>query len=151
MTTTETAWRILAGVPDPEIPVISVLDLGIIRRVEVDDDHVIVDVTPTYSACPATQVIADDVRVALAETFCKVTVNTVWSPAWSTDWISEEGREKLLKYGIAPPNPANDQPRACPQCGSVNTELTSQFGSTPCKSLHRCLECQEPFDYFKCL
>ena len=151
MTTADTAWQILAGVPDPEIPVISVIDLGIIRRVEVDGDRVVVDVTPTYSACPATQVIAEDVRNALAQAFSQVTVNTVWSPAWSTDWISDEGRKKLLNYGIAPPNPAKDQPRACPQCGSVNTELTSQFGSTPCKSLHRCLDCKEPFDYFKCL
>lgn len=164
-----TAWRILAGVPDPEVPVVSVVDLGIARAVEVDESgrRVTVTITPTYSGCPAMRMIEDDIRTALAGQFAEVDVVTVLSPAWTTDWMSEQGRVALRNYGIAPPEapepvgaaPAGrrtlpvlgtGRPAACPQCGAVTTERVSEFGSTPCKALYRCLACREPFDYFKC-
>jgi ring-1,2-phenylacetyl-CoA epoxidase subunit PaaD len=159
------AWRILDGVADPEIPVLSVIDLGIVRAVEESADHrrVTVTLTPTYSGCPATEVISHDVREALATAYDEVHVQVQLSPAWTTDWLSEAGREKLLGYGIAPPNGKAvvaagrttlplldlDAPQHCPQCGSANVEELAGFGSTPCKALWRCVECREPFDYFK--
>jgi len=134
---------VLAGVPDPEIPVISVVELGIVR--EVTEDAVVV--TPTYSGCPATLAIARDIRKALdAAGFLDVAIRTELAPAWTTEWMTEAGRAKLLAYGIAPPGAA-----ACPQCGSLETEEISRFGSTPCKALWRCLACREPFDRFKCI
>ena len=154
-------WEALRNVPDPEIPVLSVLDLGIVRAVEVEDEKVRVAVTPTYSGCPATETIAADIENALRALGCEAPlVITVLSPAWTTDWISEAGREKLLAFGIAPPvEPTADMGalfgRAaivpCPRCASKETELVSQFGSTPCKAMYRCTACLEPFDYFKCL
>ena len=138
-------WEVLSQVPDPEIPVVSVVDLGIVRTVSAEA----VTITPTNSGCPATDVITRDVRAALdAAGFCDVAVRTVLSPPWSTDFISEAGRETLLAYGIAPPS--TSRVAACPRCGSEATEEVSRFGSTPCKAQWRCRDCLEPFDRFKC-
>ena len=135
---------VLAEVADPEIPVISVVDLGIVRSVEPDR----VVITPTYTGCPATQVIEADIRAALDSAgYRHVRIDTVLSPAWTTDWITPEGRAKLRAYGIAPPTRAAVE---CPQCGSADTEEISRFGSTPCKALWQCNACREPFDRFKC-
>jgi len=154
-------FELLAAVPDPEIPVLSVLDLGIIRHVEVrHDGSVEVGITPTYSGCPATPVIKSDVLRALADAGIRATAVDVLAPAWSSDWLSEEGRRKLEAFGIAPPSHTVASPRAlayadpavaCPRCHSVASERLSEFGSTPCKALYRCTACLEPFDYFKCL
>ena len=144
---TERLWAVLETVPDPEIPVVSVVDLGIVR--EVSDERVAI--TPTYTGCPATQVIERDIRDALdAAGYRHVRIDTVLAPPWSTDWISASGREKLRAYGIAPPVPAGQREVACPQCGSTETEEISRFGSTPCKAQWRCRDCLEPFDLFKC-
>jgi len=142
---------ILAQVADPEIPVLSVLDLGVIRHLELrPDGRLEVGIAPTYSGCPANAVIkADVLRSLRAAGFDAVAVD-VLAPAWSSDWLSEEGRRKLLDYGIAPPT-RSDAPAACPRCGSTRTSRQSEFGSTPCKALYRCDACLEPFDYFKCL
>jgi len=145
---------LLSSVPDPEIPCVSVLDLGIVR--EVSEARVII--TPTYTGCPATTAIEQSIRRALDDSgFANVAIETTLSPPWSTDWITEAGREKLRAYGIAPPpkgaNAAslkNAQAPECPRCGSFNTEELSRFGSTPCKALWRCRACAEPFDRFKC-
>jgi len=140
-------WRVLEGVPDPEIPALSVVDLGIVRA--VDASRVVI--TPTYTGCPATQVIERDIRNALdAAGFRDVAIETMLSPPWTTDWISAAGREKLKAYGIAPPTPAGQSAVECPQCGSMKTEELSRFGSTPCKAQWRCRDCLEPFDLFKC-
>ena len=143
---------ILAQVADPEIPVLSVLDLGVIRHLSLrPDGRLEVGISPTYSGCPANAVIkADVVRTLGAAGFDAVAVD-VLAPPWSSDWLSEEGRRKLEKYGIAPPGAASDAKPACPRCGSVRTSRTSEFGSTPCKALYRCDACLEPFDYFKCI
>ena len=139
----------LADVPDPEIPVLSILDLGIVRDVTVEE-AVTVTLTPTYSGCPATEAIESDVLAALkGRGIGDVAIKRVLSPPWTTDWISEDGREKLRRYGIAPPSPSREI--ACPQCESTDTELVSEFGSTACKASWRCRECLEPFEYFKCL
>ena len=155
MVTTEASvaeiWRWLDGVPDPEIPVVSVVDLGIVRNVARVDDKIVVTVTPTYSGCPATSVIAIEIDRALrvngVENF---EIRTQISPAWTTDWILKKGRERLEGYGIAPPSPAGG-PARCPRCGAQDLEKISQFGSTPCKAQWRCKDCLEPFDYFKCI
>ena len=145
-------WQWLEGVPDPEIPVVSVVDLGIVRSVAWNGDRLDVGLTPTYSGCPATSVISRDVETALRDRGIeKLAVETKLSPPWTTDWISDKGRAKLLDYGIAPPDPVTRGPKACPYCKSDNVHLISQFGSTPCKALWRCGSCLEPFDYFKCL
>jgi len=159
----------LAEVPDPEIPVISVLDLGIVRDVAWEDDTLVVTVTPTYSGCPAASVINLAIEAALrARGVEKLRLKRSLTPPWTTDWISVEGREKLLLYGIAPPidGTAADGRLSgrigrlagrsnlvipCPRCGSPETELVSAFGSTPCKASRRCTACLEPFDYFKCI
>jgi ring-1,2-phenylacetyl-CoA epoxidase subunit PaaD len=136
--------EILSHVPDPEIPCVSVVDLGIVR--DVKDGAVVI--TPTYTGCPATLAIEADIRKALDRAgLSALKIETVLTPPWSTDWISADGREKLHAYGIAPPVKTAVQ---CPRCGSAHTEEISRFGSTPCKSLHRCLDCREPFDRFKC-
>ena len=141
----QTIWSVLAGVPDPEIPVVSVVDLGIVRDVH---EHSVV-ITPTYSGCPATEVIEQSIREALDKAGLRdVSVETRIAPPWTTDWISEAGREKLKRYGIAPPDLAATA--TCPQCGSTDTEQVSRFGSTPCKAQWRCKSCLEPFDRFKC-
>ena len=152
------AWAAAAQVVDPEIPVLTIADLGVLREVEVHDGRVEVAITPTYSGCPAMNMIALEIELALERAgIGRPTVRTVLSPAWTTDWMSEEGRRKLHAYGIAPPQASSsrralfgEQAIACPQCGSDKTELLSEFGSTSCKPLWRCKACREPFDYFKC-
>ena len=151
----------LTEVLDPEVPVVDIVALGIVRDVKVDGDHVEVTITPTYSGCPAMKVIEDDIKSKLEEKGIKdYSVKTILSPSWTTDWITEEGREKLRDYGIAPPEKATadknvlfGKPKIvkCPRCGTSNTEMKSQFGSTACKALYFCKECHEPFDYFKCI
>ena len=158
----------LSAIPDPEIPAISITDLGIVRGVRVDGSVCHITITPTYSGCPAMQVIADAITGALREKGVpQVVLHTQLTPAWTTDWMTDSGKQKLRAYGIAPPAGqvidtsrlgaraaiSRRAPRlviACPHCGSTHTEVTSQFGSTPCKALHKCLDCREPFDYFKC-
>jgi ring-1,2-phenylacetyl-CoA epoxidase subunit PaaD len=165
----ERAWEVLEGVPDPEIPVISIRELGILRDVRRAADNAIeVIITPTYSGCPAMSQITGDVEAALdAADIAPYRITTVLAPAWTTDWMTAEAREKLRLYGIAPPmgncgsnehtpqlRPIRFVPRvvdapACPRCGSSHTERLAQFGSTACKALYRCIDCREPFDYFK--
>lgn len=151
----ERAIEAVAAVPDPEIPVVSIVDLGMVRAVRLAADGVVeVDLTPTYSGCPATRLITEEVTAAIEAAGCGTPrVNLVLSPAWTTDWITPEGRAALERYGIAPPEPRG-MPAAlvrCPHCGSDDTEEISAFGSTPCKALWRCRSCREPFDRFKCL
>jgi ring-1,2-phenylacetyl-CoA epoxidase subunit PaaD len=156
------AWSALASVEDPEIPAVSILDLGLIRFVEPRPDGTLeVGLSPTYVGCPATEVIRRSVAEALrAADVGDVLVTTVLSPAWSSDWITAEGRRKLENYGIVPPGESastmrdilrGDRPVGCPRCHSTDTECISEFGSTPCKALHRCRACLEPFEYFKCI
>ena len=154
-------WNMLKDVPDPEVPVLTVQDLGIIRDIHLHNDEVEVVITPTYSGCPAMDTIAANIRLVLLENgFKNIQITTVLSPAWTTDWMSEEGKEKLKAYGIAPPNPrqqvcnnelfAAHEVVQCPRCNSYHTHRVSEFGSTACKALYQCDECGEPFDYFKC-
>ncbi|GGC78014.1 phenylacetate-CoA oxygenase subunit PaaJ [Flavobacterium lutivivi] len=152
--------EILKTVSDPEIPVLSIVDMGVVRAAKMNDDVVEVQITPTYSGCPAMDVIGDDIISAFNQNGLKAKVELVLSPAWTTDWITAEGRKALEKYGIASPLSADADKEAllgnkkivkCPQCGSLNTKLVSQFGSTACKALFQCDDCLEPFDYFKCL
>ncbi len=154
-------WSILKDIPDPEVPVLTVLDLGIIREIKIHGDEVEVLITPTYSGCPAMDMIAMSIRLSLLENgYKKNKITTILSPAWTTDWMSEEGKQKLKEYGIAPPNPkqqvcnndlfAPHEVVQCPQCNSYHTHRISEFGSTACKALYQCDECGEPFDYFKC-
>lgn len=152
------AWDAAASVVDPEIPVLTIADLGVLRSVEVDAHGVEVRITPTYSGCPAMAVIVIEIELALARAgIAPARVTTVLAPAWTTDWLSDAGRAKLLAYGIAPP-PAQASRRAlfasttacCPRCGSPDTSELAEFGSTSCKSLWRCNACREPFDQFKC-
>ena len=148
---TDQIWDWLDAVPDPEIPVISVVDLGIVRDVAWTGETLTVTVTPTYSGCPATSVIAMDIETALRDRGVQqLELKTQIAPAWTTDWLSQKGRERLMEYGIAPPQPAGG-PSNCPRCGSASVERVSQFGSTPCKAHWRCTDCLEPFDYFKCI
>jgi len=157
----EESWRqILESVSDPEIPVLSVLDLGVVREMKRDGDEVLVKLTPTYSGCPAMDTMATDIVMAMGKAGIKTKVELVLSPAWSTDWLSENGKIKLEKYGVAVPLSESMDKRAlhdgerlvkCTNCQSTNTKLISQFGSTACKALFQCNECLEPFDYFKCL
>lgn len=149
--TPEQVWVWLEAVADPEIPVISVVDLGVIRSVECNDDGIHVVITPTYSGCPAMAVIARDIETEIREhTLIHINIITQISPAWTTDWLSSKGKIRLEKYGIAPPQ-SSGGPKNCPQCQSSNVVKISQFGSTPCKALWRCEDCLEPFDYFKCI
>ena len=152
------AWEVLAEVPDPEIPVVSVVDLGIVRDVveSADGRGVTVTLTPTYSGCPATDVIARDVRTALEAAYDTVEVRTQLSPAWTTDWLTDAARTKLRGFGISPPSGratlpllVADRPVDCPHCGGSDVEELAGFGSTPCKALWRCRSCREPFDYMK--
>jgi ring-1,2-phenylacetyl-CoA epoxidase subunit PaaD len=154
----ENIYKILANVCDPEVPVLSILDLGIVRDVLLNEKEIEIIITPTYSGCPAMNMIAMNIRIEMAtHGFENVKIKEVLSPAWTTDWMSEDGKRKLKEYGIAPPQYRvedlglrieKDIP--CPLCDSTNTELLSEFGSTSCKALHRCKDCLEPFDYFKC-
>jgi len=157
----EPLWEILEQVTDPEIPVLSLSDLGILQNVERQGDGVVVTITTTYSGCPAMDVIGDDIRQVLHQAgYANVTVKQRLFPAWTTDWISAAGRRKLREYGIAPPAEASSSKSAllgaqpivpCPLCASTRTEKVSEFGSTACKALYRCQDCREPFDYFKCI
>ncbi|WP_309102183.1 1,2-phenylacetyl-CoA epoxidase subunit PaaD [Microbacterium sp.] len=155
----ERAWTIAAAVADPEVPVLTIEDLGVLRRVEFTGDAVHVDITPTYSGCPAMDAIRDDVVLALTSAgFDHVEVRLVLSPAWTTDWMTDAGKRKLTEYGIAPPSGRAAVPSGpirlaisvrCPRCGSLDTREVSRFGSTSCKSLFECRACLEPFDHFK--
>ncbi|MDR5814713.1 phenylacetate-CoA oxygenase subunit PaaJ [Caballeronia sp. LZ043] len=166
--TIQHAWSVLEAVPDPEIPVVSIRELGILRDVRQGGDGVLeVVITPTYSGCPAMGQIAEDIALAIGNAGLGAhRIETVLAPAWTTDWITEEARDKLRRYGIAPPSgscavmekpirfvpramPRTKETVACPRCGSTHTEQLSQFGSTACKALYRCVDCREPFDYFK--
>jgi len=154
-------WQLLTGVPDPEIPVLNVVELGLIRHVRSERaGHVEVGVSPTYTGCPATEVIQHSIRDHLESAgFGDVNVVTVLSPAWTSDWLTESAHRKLREYGIAPPAHSVAQPRhlfreptvRCPLCASAKTERVSEFASTPCKALYRCIACLEPFEYFKCI
>ena len=153
----EMLWHLLQQINDPEIPVISIIDLGIVRDVRVykDDNGELkgsIIITPTYSGCPAMDVISMQIKLALLqEGISGVEIKQQLSPAWTTDWMTEKGRQELKAYGIAPPSPRNEEHTiACPLCHSVNTVLVSQFSSTACKALYKCNDCLEPFDYFKC-
>lgn len=165
MTTTiidkKTLYGYLEEIKDPEVPVLSIIDLGIVRDVVMRDDEIEIVITPTYSGCPAMDMIAMSIRLMLTSLgFKKQKVTQVLSPAWTTDWMSEEGKRKLKEYGIAPPNPrqqvcdnqlfAPHEAVQCPHCSSYHTHRISEFGSTACKALHQCDDCKEPFDYFKC-
>ena len=154
-------WDILSSITDPEIPVLTLQDLGILRSVQLNNSSVTVSITPTYSGCPAMDMISMQIKMELlAAGYEVVYIEAILSPAWTTDWMSETGKEKLKAYGIAPPNIrqqvcsndlfAANEAVQCPQCNSYNTVLKSEFGSTACKSLYQCNDCKEPFDYFKC-
>ena len=157
----ERLYPVLEKVTDPEVPVLTILDLGIVRYAGFSDDGLItIKITPTYSGCPAMDVIQFEINAAFETAgFHNVTIETILSPAWTTDWMTDEGKEKLKNYGIAPPAEktsdlsfimGSSKVIDCPHCGSSNTEMISLFGSTACKSLYKCNDCQEPFDYFKC-
>lgn len=160
VTEQETAvWERLKTVPDPEIPVLNVLDLGIVRAVNISGNNLEIVITPTYSGCPAMNMIEMEIKVAFStQSFDHVKVTTILNPAWTTDWITPEARQKLKDYGITPPqNKARldkmlfeTETVPCPRCESTNTQVLSEFGSTACKSLHKCNDCLEAFDYFKC-
>lgn len=158
---TKKIWQLLETVTDPEIPVLSLTDLGIIRDVKVNDDSVEIIITPTYTGCPAMDMISMNIKLVLAENnYQNIRVTSVLSPAWTTDWMTEEGKRKLKEYGIAPPNPGQqvcndklfiaDEAVQCPHCNSYHTHRISEFGSTACKAFYQCDACKEPFDYFKC-
>jgi ring-1,2-phenylacetyl-CoA epoxidase subunit PaaD len=155
--TKEQIITILSEINDPEIPVLSIADLGILRNVDVSGENISILITPTYSGCPAMETIQEDIRFALARHgLNNVEIKQSLSPAWTTDWMSEAGKQKLQEYGIAAPSAngcsllGDDQPESCPHCHSKKIEMISRFGSTACKALYRCRECHEPFDYFKC-
>jgi len=159
--TKEQIFKLLSEIPDPEIPVINISELGILRDVKLENDLCTVVITPTYTGCPAMKMIEDDIKTKLIDAGIEnYKVELVYSPAWTTDWISDTAKEKLRIYGIAPPDHSSVDKKVllgkarelkCPLCGSKNTEMISQFGSTACKALYRCKDCKEPFDYFKCL
>jgi len=156
--TTDSIWNLMEDIYDPEIPVLSIIDLGIIRDVQIDNDNIEVFITPTYSGCPAMDVISLNIRMSLLQNgFTNIKITQQLSPAWTTDWMTPQGKEKLKAYGIAPPvEKSFDQKYLeelkveCPLCHSKNTKVISQFGSTACKALYQCNDCLEPFDYFKC-
>jgi len=153
-------WQILEKVCDPEVPVLTIIDLGVVRGIKLEEEQIEVVITPTYSGCPAMNVIEVNIKSVLQEHgFQKIKVTTVLSPPWTTDWLSEAGRKKLKAYGIAPPQGSSEDKSVlfgeekkipCPLCDSTNTKMISPFGSTACKSLYQCKDCLEPFDYFKC-
>ena len=159
--TKENIFASLSEIPDPEIPVISIVELGVIRDVKINGKSIEVIITPTYSGCPAMKQMEDDVRKKLKDLgFENIAVTTVYTPAWTTDWLSEEAKLKLQKYGIAPPEESSNDKSfitgklksiTCPRCKSTHTQMVSQFGSTACKALYKCNDCLEAFDYFKCI
>ena len=145
---TDKIWELLNTVPDPEIPVISVVELGVIRDVIFSENSYVISITPTYSGCPAVKAFQDDIKTCLKENDIEnFELKIVYSPTWTTDWMSETTKEKLKKYGISPPS----ETVICPQCDSAKTELISEFGATACKSLYKCKDCLEPFEHFKCI
>jgi ring-1,2-phenylacetyl-CoA epoxidase subunit PaaD len=149
----EKIWKIISAIPDPEIPVLNLSDLGIIRDIRLQENEVEVIITPTYSGCPAMDMIASDIKAMLFKNgYNNIKITSVLSPAWTTEWMSDEGKQKLAAYGIAPPERLSAVKTAieCPQCHSTNTKVLSEFGSTACKALYQCNDCKEPFDYFKC-
>lgn len=157
----ETIYSYLEEINDPEVPVLSIIDLGIVRDVRMNKEELEVIITPTYTGCPAMDMITATIKIQLATLgFKKVKVTQALSPAWTTEWMSEEGKRKLKEYGIAPPNPkqqvcdqklfAEAEAVQCPHCDSYHTHRISEFGSTACKALYQCDDCKEPFDYFKC-
>ena len=157
----EKVWAILESVMDPEIPVLSIIDLGIVKDIKANESNISISITPTYSGCPAMDMIATNIKIELlAHGYRNIDVIQVLSPVWTTDWMSEAGKKKLKEYGIAAPNPrqqvcsnelfAANGAVQCPRCNSYRTHRISEFGSTACKSLHQCDDCKEPFDYFKC-
>jgi len=154
-------WEILETVTDPEVPVLTIIDLGIVRDVKIQGNEIAITITPTYSGCPAMDMITINIRLALLEkNYKNIKVISVLTPAWTTDWMSEEGKRKLKEYGIAPPTPKQqlcspglfqkEEAIQCPLCNSYHTHRISEFGSTACKALYQCDDCKEPFDYFKC-
>ena len=158
----EQIWDYLKEIPDPEIPVINIVELGVVRAIEINENQLAISITPTYSGCPAMKVIEDDiVSVLKNKGFDTVKIKTILSPAWTTDWITDTAKQKLKEYGIAPPEKTSVDKGylfskglkkiKCPHCNSTNTEMKSQFGSTACKALYTCKDCLEPFDYFKCI
>ena len=160
-TDAKSIWKILESIPDPEVPVLSIIDLGIVRDVKINNEEVEIIITPTYSGCPAMDMIKMNIRMVLLENgFQNIKITSVLSPAWTTDWMSEAGKQKLKAFGIAPPTAKQQvchtelfhdgEAIQCPRCNSYNTRLISQFGSTACKALYQCNDCHEPFDYFKC-
>lgn len=160
--TVDEVYKLLHQIPDPEIPVISIVELGVIKSVEVNDDAVTIKITPTYSGCPAMHAMEKDIKHALKHQGVEsYKIETVYSPAWTTDLLSDDAKEKLRAYGIAPPEKTSENKGllslrgtkhiACPRCKSLHTEMISQFGSTACKALYKCNDCFEPFDYFKCI
>jgi ring-1,2-phenylacetyl-CoA epoxidase subunit PaaD len=157
----QTIYSYLEEINDPEVPVLSIIDLGIVRDVRMNDEELEVIITPTYTGCPAMDMITTTIKIQLATLgFKKIKITQVLSPAWTTEWMSEEGKRKLKEYGIAPPNPkqqvcdqklfAEAEGVQCPHCNSYHTHRISEFGSTACKALYQCNDCKEPFDYFKC-
>ena len=150
----EKIWQLLSTVTDPEVPVLTIMDLGILRDVKVDGEQIEVIITPTYTGCPAMDMISTNIKMALIEHgYNHVKIISVLFPAWTTDWMSDEGKRKLKEYGIAAPDKKFSIPNdgvECPLCISTNTRLVSEFGSTACKALYQCNDCKEPFDYFKC-
>mgnify|MGYP001119416585 FL=1 len=162
MSTKDKIWKLLEEIPDPEIPVLTIHDLGIVRKIDEINNEIIVTITPTYSGCPAmNQFEADIVTTLNKQGYDKVSIVTTYDPPWTTDWLSEEAKKKLQDYGIAPPEQKTTDKNAllvddrksvtCPQCKSTSSKMISQFGSTACKSLYQCNDCMEPFDYFKCI
>ena len=161
MPTKENILQLLSQIPDPEIPVITIAELGVIREVLINADEIEIKITPTYSGCPAMKQMENDIKNILKKNgFEKIKLTTVYSPPWTTDWLSTEAKEKLRAYGIAPPEHSTQdkswlsgKPKTvnCPRCKSSHTKLISQFGSTACKALYQCEDCLEPFDYFKCI
>ncbi|MDI1355510.1 MAG: phenylacetate-CoA oxygenase subunit PaaJ [bacterium] len=161
MKTKENIYSLLSEIPDPEIPVISIVELGVIREVVLSENAIEIKITPTYSGCPAMKQMEDDVRKKLQENGCtNITITTIYTPAWTTDWLSAEAKLNLQKYGIAPPEESSTDKSfllgkqktvTCPRCKSNDTAMVSQFGSTACKALYKCNTCLEAFDYFKCI
>lgn len=162
MKTEDAVWQILSEIPDPEIPVITIVELGVIRKIDIlSETAILVQMTPTYSGCPAMKQMEDDVKKRLTEDgFTEIQLNITYNPPWTSDWLNEAAKQKLQNYGIAPPEESTSDKSfltgkikniTCPRCKSKNTHLISQFGSTACKALHQCKDCLEPFDYFKCI
>lgn len=162
MKTESDLWQVLSSIPDPEIPVISIVELGVIRSITIDAENTVtIKITPTYSGCPAMKQMEDDVRTSIEkEGFQNIKIEMIYNPAWTTDWLSAEARIKLQNYGIAPPEESTSDKSfltgrsrsvTCPRCKSKETIMVSQFGSTACKALYQCKNCLEPFDYFKCI